>query len=71
MATPEQRLPIIITKTVFVGFFTILSIFENFCVLYAIKRFKTLQTVPNYFIASLSLADFLYAVFGSPSMIVT
>ena len=71
MARHEQTLPIIITKTVFVSFFTILSIVENFCVLYAIKRFKTLRTVPNYFIASLSLADFLYAIFGSTSMIAT
>ena len=71
MARHEQTLPIIITKTVFVSFFTILSIVENFCVLYAIKRFKTLRTVPNYFIASLSLADVLYAIFGSPSMIAT
>ena len=71
MARHEQTLPIIITKTVFVSFITILSIVENFCVLYAIKRFKTLRTVPNYFIASLSLADFLYPIFGSPSMIAT
>ena len=71
MARHEQTLPIIITKTVFVSFFTILSIVENFCVLYAIKRFKTLRTAPNYFIASLSLADVLYAIFGSPSMIAT
>ena len=71
MARHEQTLPIIITKTVFVSFFTILSIVENFCVLYAIKRFKTLRTVPNYLIASLSLADFLYAIFGSTSMIAT
>ena len=71
MARHEQTLPIIMTKTVFVSFFTILSIAENFCVLYAIKRFKSLRTVPNYFIASLSLADFLYAIFGSPSMAAT
>ena len=71
MARNEQTLPILITKIVFVSFFTILSIVENFCVLYALKRFKSLRTVPNYFIASLSLADFLYAIFGSPSMIAT
>ena len=71
MARNEQTLPILITKIAFVSFFTILSIVENFCVLYALKRFKTLRTVPNYFIASLSLADFLYAIFGSPSMIAT
>ena len=71
MALHEQTLPIIIVKTVFVSLFTILSIVENFCVLYAIKKFKTLQTVPNYFIASLSLADFLYAIFGSTSIIAT
>ena len=44
---------------------------ENFCVLYAIKRFKILRTVPNYFIANLSLADFLYATFGSTAIIAT
>ena len=71
MAIHEQAFPIIIVKTVFVSLFTILSIVENFCVLYAIKKFKTLRTVPNYFIASLSLADFLYAIFGSTSIIST
>ena len=71
MARHEQTLPIIIIQTLFVSLLTILSIIENFCVLYAIKRFKTLRTVPNYFIASLSLADFLYAVFGSTSVIAT
>ena len=71
MARHEQTLPIIIIKTLFVSVFTILSIIENLCVMYAIKKFKTLQTVPNYFIASLSLADFLYAVFGSTSIIAT
>ena len=71
MAISEQALPIIIVKTVFVSLFTILSIVENFCVLFAIIKFKTLRTVPNYFIASLSLADFLYAIFGSTSIIST
>ena len=71
MARHEQGLPIITIKTLFVSLFTILSIVENLCVMYAIKKFKTLQTVPNYFIASLSLADFLYAVFGSTSIIAT
>ena len=71
MAISEQALPIIIVKTVFVSLFTILSIVENFCVLFAIIKFKTLRTVPNYFIASLSLADFLYAIFGSTSIIAT
>ena len=71
MARHEQTLSIIVIKTVFVSLFTILSIVENFCVMYAIKKFKTLRTVPNYFIASLSLADFLYAIFGSTSIIAT
>ena len=71
MGGHELTLPIIIVKTFFVGLFTILSIAENFCVLYAKKKFKILRTVPNYFIASLSLADFLYATFGSTAIIVT
>ena len=71
MGGHELTLPIIIVKTFFVGLFTILSIAENFCVLYAKKKFKILRTVPNYFIASLSFADFLYATFGSTAIIVT
>ena len=71
MAGHEVTLPIIIVKTLFVSLFTILSMTENFCVLYAIKKFKILRTVPNYFIASLSLADFLYATFGSTAIIAT
>ena len=71
MTILEQPLSIIIIKTLFVSLFTILSIVENFCVLYAIKKFKILRTVPNYFIASLSLADFLYAIFGGTSIVAT
>ena len=71
MADVEQPLSIVIIKTLFVSLFTILSIVENFCVLYAIKKFKILRTVPNYFIASLSLADFLYAIFGGTSIVAT
>ena len=71
MARHKQTLTIIFIKAVFMSLFTILSIVENFFVMYAIKKIKNLRTVPNYFIASLTLADFLYAVFRSTSIIAT
>ena len=71
MTDQEHSLPIIVIKTVFVSLFITLSVVENVCVLFAIKKFKNLRTVPNYFIASLSLADFLYAIFGGTSIVVT
>ena len=39
--------------------------------MFAIKKSKILRTEPNYFIASLSLADFSYATFGSTIIIAT
>ena len=71
MARHEQTLTVIIINKVFVSLFTILSIADNFCVMYAIKKFKVLRTIPNYFIASLPLHNFSCTLLGSTSIIST
>lgn len=71
MARHEQTLTVIIINIVFVSLLTILSIADNFCVMYVIKKFKILRTITNYFIASLPLHDFLYTLLGSTSIIST
>ena len=69
--TGSESLPIILIKSIFVCFFIVTAVIGNISVMYVILRFKSLQTIPHYFIASLALTDLLYALFGSTSMVIT
>lgn len=62
---------LIIVKTFFVFLFMLLSVTGNLSVLYVVAKNKSLRTVPNYFVCSLSIADLLYAIFGVSSIIIT
>ena len=63
--------PVVIVKALFLCIFIILAISGNLSILHVIKKCRTLQITPNYFIASLALSDLLYAAMGSISMVVT
>ena len=63
--------PVVIVKALSLCIFIILAISGNMSILYVIKKCRTLQITPNYFIASLALSDLLYAAMGSVSMVVT
>ena len=69
MANNENS--IIIVKSTFLCAFIICAISCNLSVLYVIKRYTYLQTVPNYFVANLAVTDLFYAVFGCTSIVIT
>ena len=69
MANNENS--IIIVKSSFLCAFIICAISCNVSVLYVIKRYTYLQTVPNYFVATLAVTDLFYAVFGCTSIVIT
>lgn len=71
MANNEYSLSIIIVKSTFLCAFIICAISCNLSVLYVIKRYTYLQTVPNYFVATLAVTDLFYAVFGCTSIVIT
>ena len=62
---------ITIAKCFFIVFFILLSLVGNIGVLLVIRLYKNLRTIPNCFIASLAVADLLYAIFGSTTLVVT
>lgn len=69
--TGSESLPIILIKSIFVCFFIVTAVTGNISVMYVVLRYKSLQTIPHYFIASLALTDLLYALFGCTSMVIT
>ena len=62
---------ITIAKCFFIVLFILLALVGNIGVLLVIRLYKNLRTIPNCFIASLAVADSLYAIFGSTTLVVT
>lgn len=62
---------ITIAKCFFIVLFILLSLVGNTGVLLVIRLYKNLRTIPNCFIASLAVADLLYAIFGTTALVVT
>lgn len=66
MELSSRGLPLKITECLF-SLLVILTAFTgNLLVCSAIKRNRNLRTIPNYYIASLALADMLMALLGMP-----
>ncbi|XP_078365100.1 melatonin receptor type 1B-B-like [Oculina patagonica] len=66
MELSNRGLPQKITECIFSAILIITAFTGNFLVCLAIKNNTKLRTVPNYYIASLALADMLMSLFGMP-----
>jgi len=67
----EQNIVIIAIKSFFLCLFIIIAVVGNCSVLYVIRHYKKLKTIPNLFVFNLAIADLLFALTGMPMILVT
>ena len=67
----DSSLEIIIIKSVVICVFILCAVIGNGSVLYAIRRYPKLNTVPNLFVFNLAVADLLFSLTGMPMILVT
>jgi len=61
----------IVIKSIFMSVFILLAILGNIFVCIAIKKYKRLKTMTNYYVFNLAIADLLYGLTGMPLLLVT
>lgn len=61
----------IVVKSIFMSVFMLLAILGNVLVCIAIKKYKRLMTMTNYYVFNLAIADLLYGVTGMPLFLIT
>lgn len=71
MEEAENDLAIIIVKSIFMCIFIALGIIGNCTVIVSIKKYQKLQTIPNFFVFNLAIADLLFSLTGMPMILVT
>jgi len=71
MQDNSDSLAVIIIKSVVICFFILCAVIGNGSVLYAIRRYPKLKTVPNFFVFNLAIADLLFSLTGMPMIVVT
>ena len=67
----EQSTVEIVIKSIFMSVFIVLAIIGNIIVCIAIKKYKRLQTMTNYYVFNLAIADLLYGLTGMPMLLIT
>lgn len=67
----DHSTAIIALKSTFLCMCIIVAFIGNVSVLYAIKTFSKLKTMPNYFVFNLAIADLLFCITGMPMILVT
>lgn len=60
-----------VIKSIFLTVFISLAIIGNTIVCVSIYKFKRLQTMTNYYVFNLAIADFLYGLTGMPLLLIT
>ena len=71
MADSEQSIAIIIVKSIFLIMFIVAAVVGNSSVLHVIRTQKKLNTIPNYFVFNLAVADLAFALTGMPMLLTT
>ena len=71
MADSEQNIAIIIVKSIFFIVFIIAAVVGNSSVLHVVRTQKKLNTIPNYFVFNLAVADLAFALTGIPMLLIT
>ena len=71
MEKAENDLAIIIVKSIFLCIFIALGIVGNCTVIVSIQKYQKLQTIPNFFVFNLAIADLLFSLTGMPMILVT
>ena len=61
----------IVVKSIFMSVFTLLAIIGNILVCIAIRKYKRLMTMTNYYVFNLAIADLLYGLTGMPLLLIT
>ncbi|XP_065063071.1 D(2) dopamine receptor-like [Rhopilema esculentum] len=60
-----------VIKSIFMALFIISALVGNTLVCVAIRKNKRLQTLTNYYVFNLAVADFLYGLTGMPMILIT
>ena len=71
MDEPTSDVTVITFKLIFLCIFIALGIVGNCTVLISIAKYQKLQTIPNFFVFNLAVADLLFSVMGMPMILVT
>lgn len=71
MEKSTADLAVIVIKLIFLCVFIACGIVGNCTVLVSIKKYRKLQTVPNFFVFNLAVADFLFSMMGMPMILIT
>merc|ERR1711962_1625765 len=68
---PGSAIIIIVIKLIFLIIFITLGIVGNCTVIISIRKYRKLQTVPNFFVFNLAVADLLFSLLGMPMILIT
>ena len=60
-----------VIKAIFLILFIILAVVGNILVCIAIRKYKRLRTMTNYYVFNLAIADLLYGLTGMPFLLIT
>ena len=60
-----------VVKSIFMSVFMLLAIIGNILVCIAIRKYKRLKTMTNYYVFNLAIADLLYGLTGMPLLLIT